>query len=71
MVTNSQNALTVQLSTIGVLSDLTSKIICIVIAALILNTSDHSKNSFVVFFDPQNIDVDTIIISLSVILTEL
>ena len=28
-------------------------------------------NEFIVFFDPQNIDVDTLIVLLSVILTEL
>ena len=33
--------------------------------------SGHSKNCFIVFFKSQNMGVDTIIISLSVILTEL
>ena len=35
------------------------------------NTPDHSKNIFIVFFDSQNMGVDTIIVSLSVILIEL
>ena len=43
-------------------------LICILI---FLNTPDHSENGFIVFFYLKNIGVDTLVVSLSVLLTEL
>ena len=38
---------------------------------IFLNTPDHFEDGFIFFFDPQNMDVDTLIVPLSVILTEI